>query len=275
MLIIESICLAYNTNDTEKKDEFQRTGGHEEITGWSVTLAAKEGISADANALKMAVGAEDSGTRPLGHFYNPNSGQGLCLVCETAKHRANRYYQQAVESRSYSMLGGALHLLQDMAAPSHANSAPHLYPEPTSWSVSLAGLHPGETRLQAEAYDLAGNRTTAAASIHYVPKAPEVSISADPQQLWPPNKKLIPITISGNVVTFGTDLKEITISVADEYGTYNQQGLKFGDTVLLEAWRNGNDMDGRMYTIIAVVTDLAGNRTTKSTTAVVPHDMGK
>lgn len=148
------------------------------------------------------------------------------------------------------------------------------YPEPASWSVSLAGLQVGENRLLAEAYDLADNRTTAAATILYVPKAPEVAISANPKQLWPPNKKLIPITITGNAVTFGTDLKEITISVADEYGTYNQQGLKFGDTVLLEAWREGNDMDGRMYTITAVVTDQAGNRTTRSTMVVVPHDMG-
>ncbi|NVN98754.1 MAG: hypothetical protein HXX17_05465, partial [Geobacteraceae bacterium] len=62
---------------------------------------------------------------------------------------------------------------------------------------------------------------------------------------------------------------------ADEYGKYNMQGLKFGDTVMLEAWRDGNDMDGRIYTITAVATDLAGNKTTKSATVIVPHDMRK
>jgi len=136
-------------------------------------------------------------------------------------------------------------------------------------------LQQGVNRLQAEVSDLAGNRTTASATILYVPKAPDVTIGASPNQLWPPNKKLVPVTIDGNVTTYGSDIKEVTISVADEYGTHNRQGLKFGDTILLEAWRNGNDKDGRVYTITAVVTDQAGNRTTKATTVIVPHDTGK
>jgi hypothetical protein len=149
------------------------------------------------------------------------------------------------------------------------------YPTATTWWVSLAGLRQGENRLQAEVTDLAGNRTTAAATILYVPKAPDVTIGASPNRLWPSNKRLVPVTIAGNVVTYGSDIKDVTISVADEYGTYNLQGLKFGETVLLEAWRNGNDKDGRVYIITAVVADQAGNRTTKTTTVIVPHDLGK
>ncbi len=149
------------------------------------------------------------------------------------------------------------------------------YPTTTSWRMSLAGMQEGENRLQATATDLADNRTTANATILYVPKAPEVTISASPNQIWPPNKKLVPVVIAGNVATFGVDVRDVTVSVADEYGKYNLQGLKLGDTVLLEAWRDGNDMDGRVYTITAVVTDQAGNRTTKSTAVIVPHDMGK
>jgi len=149
------------------------------------------------------------------------------------------------------------------------------YPTSTSWRTSLAGMLPGENRLQATAADLAGNRTAAAATILYVPRAPEVTINASPNRLWPPNKKLVPVTIDGNVVTFGSETKEVTISVADEYGKYNLQGLKFGDTVMLESWREGGDMDGRVYTITGVATDEAGNRTTKSATVVVPHDMGE
>jgi len=136
-------------------------------------------------------------------------------------------------------------------------------------------LQQGENRLQSEAADLADNQTTVTTSILYVPRAPEVTISASPTQLWPPNKKLVPVTIAGNVATNGSEVREVTISVADEYGKYNLQGLKFGDTLQLEAWRDGNDDNGRVYTITVVVTDQAGNRTTKSTTVIVPHDMGK
>jgi hypothetical protein len=149
------------------------------------------------------------------------------------------------------------------------------YPDPVSWRVSISGMQQGENRLQASATDLAGNRATAIATVLYVPRAPDVTISTSRNQLWPPNKELVPVAISGNVVTYGSDIRETTISVADEYGKYNQQGVKFGDTILLEAWREGNDLDGRIYTIIAVVTDQAGNRTARSTTVSVPHDMGK
>jgi methionine-rich copper-binding protein CopC len=149
------------------------------------------------------------------------------------------------------------------------------YPATTSWRVPLAGLQLGENRLQAETTDLAGNRTTAAATILYAPKAPDVTTTVSPQQLWPPNKKLVPVTIDGKVVTYGTAVGNVAISVADEYGKYTYTNLKFGDTVMLEAWRDGNDLNGRVYTITAVATDLAGNTTTKTTTVVVPHDMAK
>jgi len=149
------------------------------------------------------------------------------------------------------------------------------YPTSTTWRVPVAGMQQGENRLQASAVDLAGNRTTAAATILHVPRAPEVTIGTSRNLLWPPNKELVPVKIDGSAVSCGSDIRETTISVADEYGKYNQQGLKFGDTVLLEAWREGKDMDGRVYTITAVVTDQAGNVTTRSTTVTVPHDTGK
>jgi hypothetical protein len=158
---------------------------------------------------------------------------------------------------------------------STATVGPVEYPAITAWKTTLSSLTQGENRITAETADLADNRSTAIATILYVPKAADVTVSASPQQLWPPDKKLVPVTITGDVVTFGSDVKDVLITVADEYGKFNLQGLKFGDTVMLEAWRDGNDMDGRVYTITAAATDGAGNRTTRSTTVVVPHDMGK
>jgi hypothetical protein len=148
------------------------------------------------------------------------------------------------------------------------------YPTTTTWRMSVSGMQQGENRINAETVDLADNRATAFATILYAPRVPEVTVSASPTVLWPPDKKLVPVTITGNVFTFGSDIKDASVSVADEYGKFNIQGLRFGDTVMLEAWRDGNDMDGRIYTITAVATDGAGNRTTRSTTVVVPHDLG-
>jgi hypothetical protein len=47
----------------------------------------------------------------------------------------------------------------------------------------------------------------------------------------------------------------------------------FGSAIPLESWRAGTDMDGRLYTITAVVTDKAGNQSRGTTTVLVPHDM--
>ncbi len=146
------------------------------------------------------------------------------------------------------------------------------YPTGTTWKVALGGMQQGENRLQAEATDLAGNRATAGATVLYLPQTPHVTICASPRQLWPANKKLVAVTIDGKVVSHGADIRSVTVSVADEYGKYNRQGVNFGDAIMLEAWRKGDDLDGRVYTITAVVTDQAGNRTTKTTTVVVPHD---
>jgi len=50
---------------------------------------------------------------------------------------------------------------------------------------------------------------------------------------------------------------------------------RFGGVIQLEAWRRDDDMDGRHYTITAVVSYSSGNQSTATTGVVVPHDMGK
>jgi hypothetical protein len=44
--------------------------------------------------------------------------------------------------------------------------------------------------------------------------------------------------------------------------------------VSLIAARNGNDQDGRTYTIIVSGQDALGNVGTRSTVVTVPHDQG-
>ena len=84
---------------------------------------------------------------------------------------------------------------------------------------------------------------------------------------------MVDVLINGSAADYGAGVASVVISVTDEYGVYNMTGLVFGDTVQLEAWREGTDRDGRQYTITAVVTDKAGNRSTATTAVLVPHDM--
>lgn len=104
---------------------------------------------------------------------------------------------------------------------------------------------------------------------------PDVTLSLDRNVLWPPNHKLVDVMINGKSADSLSGIAAVEISVIDEYGVYNGTYSGFGTVVRLEAWRDGNDMDGRHYTITAVVTDKAGNSSSTTTEAVVPHDIRK
>ncbi len=112
--------------------------------------------------------------------------------------------------------------------------------------------------------------------------APSGKLTANPSVIWPPNGKMVTVTLSGALTDAGTGLGGATFRVLDEYGAVQpsidpvdgdgQSLVEFSRTVELEASRRGNDRDGRTYTIEAIVTDGACNATTLRTTVVVPHD---
>ena len=103
--------------------------------------------------------------------------------------------------------------------------------------------------------------------------------------LWPPNGKLVPVTVSGAIRDdpggSGVNLDSAVYEVTDEYGqvepsdsvTPDANG-RYAFTVALEASRQGKDKDGRHYTIEVSAADNAGNVGSASTTVTVPHDQG-
>ncbi|WP_041245589.1 CARDB domain-containing protein [Geotalea uraniireducens] len=149
------------------------------------------------------------------------------------------------------------------------------YPTATTWQAAVSALSDGANIISAATVDPAGNQSTTTTTIVVTTTAPVVTVTASPATLWPPNHKLVPVTVRGNILTTATDMESVLISISDEYGKYNYKNLPSGSTVYLEAWRNGDDMDGRVYTVTATATDKAGNTATAVTSVVVPHDMGK
>jgi hypothetical protein len=95
-------------------------------------------------------------------------------------------------------------------------------------------------------------------------------VSANPEILWPPNGKLVSVRIGGSVTE--ENLFATTFGVSDEYGEVEPALSNFGQTVKLQARRNGNDPDGRVYAVRAVSEDLAGNEGSSEAEIVVPHD---
>jgi hypothetical protein len=68
--------------------------------------------------------------------------------------------------------------------------------------------------------------------------------------------------------------------VTDEYGaalsiaprSLSGSPATWVDQLSVEARRNGEDIDGRLYRIVATITDLAGLTSTATADVVVAHD---
>lgn len=139
-------------------------------------------------------------------------------------------------------------------------------PEPIT--VSSEGA---DQVITGTAYDKAGNAADIRVALNIDKTTPAVSLSASPGLLWPPNHKMVDVAISGGV-SDPSGIASVVFTVIDEYGRVQPVVSGFNTTIPLEAWREGTDKDGRVYTITVVITDKAGNRSTASTTVAVPHD---
>jgi hypothetical protein len=107
-----------------------------------------------------------------------------------------------------------------------------------------------------------------------------VSASASPNRLFPPNHKLVPVTIS--VTHQGGDVScKITNVTSNQPingkgdGNTSPDWIITGDlTLLLRAERAGNIKTDRVYTITVQCADIFGNTTTTTVSVTVPHDNG-
>ncbi len=143
-------------------------------------------------------------------------------------------------------------------------------------SATIVISQEGKDTLEYDAVDKERNHEqvhTFTANLDKTP--PQVTLSATPSVLWPPNNKMVNVTISGQATDVLSGIDTVTFKVVDSYGTCQPTIAGFGSTIQMEASRKGNDKNGRVYTIIATAKDKAGNQTMASTTVTVPHDQGK
>jgi uncharacterized repeat protein (TIGR01451 family) len=110
---------------------------------------------------------------------------------------------------------------------------------------------------------------------------PMISIAATPSVLWPANGKMVEVAVSGQITdaVSGLDLSGASFSVTDDYGEIQPQGKltvgasgTYSFALQLKAQRNGNDKDGRHYTIRVRASDRAGNPGSVTTVVTAPHD---
>jgi dipeptidyl aminopeptidase/acylaminoacyl peptidase len=103
-----------------------------------------------------------------------------------------------------------------------------------------------------------------------------ISASASPDVLWPPNHKMVPVTINAAVTdNCSGDVNVKITSVSCNEPTDGSDWEITGDLTLnLRAERFGNGT-GRIYTVVLTAMDANGNQSTKEVFITVPHDQGK
>ncbi|MBU1056505.1 MAG: YncE family protein, partial [Proteobacteria bacterium] len=114
-------------------------------------------------------------------------------------------------------------------------------------------------QINGETIDLAGNRAAASLTLNIDKTPPVASITTAPEILWPPNHKLVDVTINGSAGDILSGVGSKTFEIIDEYGKVEPIIADFNTVVQLEASRKGKDKDGRNYTISVIVQDQAGN----------------
>ena len=112
--------------------------------------------------------------------------------------------------------------------------------------------------------------------------APELTLTATPSVIWPPNGQMVNVSINGSGTDSSSGLGSVSYVVTDEYGTplniptrtLTGSSTSWAEALAVEARREGSDKNGRTYVVVATLTDVAGNSVTATTTILVPHDQG-
>jgi hypothetical protein len=140
----------------------------------------------------------------------------------------------------------------------------------------------GQTVVHFSARDNAGNvEPEETLTLRLDKTDPTISASSKPRRIWPPDKRTVTLTISGQVQDSlsGVNLSSGHFTLTDEYGEHNAEGGfliskdgSFSFTTDVTARRKAKDRNGRSYTFSITAEDLAGNVGVQPLKVIVPHD---
>jgi hypothetical protein len=132
--------------------------------------------------------------------------------------------------------------------------------------------------------DAASESPTSSTTVTVVETQPPTVRSVTPSRvnLWPPNHKLVPVTIAVSATDSCGPVESRIVSVSSNEpvngkgdGNTEVDWLITGPLSLkLRAERSGPG-SGRVYTIVVETSDESGNTVTKQTQVKVPHNMGR
>jgi HYR domain len=167
-------------------------------------------------------------------------------------------------------------------SPTLSDNCPGVTDTCTPASGSVFPL--GTTPFQCIATDSSGNTNSCNSVVQVIDTTPPMisSASASPNVLWPPNHKMVPVTVavSASDICSPTVTCKITSVTSNEpvnapgSGNTTPDWQITGDrSVNLRAERSGGG-NGRIYRLTVQCTDASGNHATKTVIVSVPHDQG-
>ena len=158
-------------------------------------------------------------------------------------------------------------------------------PPGTVTDISISGFFPLGTNILAMRVTDGTNVASCTTRVTVVDTTPPVlsHVVASPTVLWPPNHKLVRVTLRASVSDLGGPAAWSIIGVqcnepANARGDGNTSpdwSIAGEDTVFLRAERSGSG-DSRIYSVEVQATDASGNRSeTQRVTVTVPKSLGR
>jgi hypothetical protein len=135
----------------------------------------------------------------------------------------------------------------------------------------------GPTVDACQAADGSGNMAQGSFTVIVVDTtAPTVdSATATPNQVWPPNKKMVPVVVTVSATDAVSAATSHIVSITGDDGATAADVRITGPlTAEVRADRTGGG-NGRTYTITVETRDAAGNTATSTVAVMVPHDQRK
>lgn len=140
----------------------------------------------------------------------------------------------------------------------------------------------GITTLLYQSLDRGGNTEPVKSIVLKVDtSAPILALTATPSVIWPVTGEMINVKIDANGSDSVSGLASVSYVISDEYGSpltlpvrsLTGSSANWNETLAVEAWRDGTDLNGRVYVVTATLTDVAGNTINATVNILVPHDL--
>lgn len=259
-----------------------------------------EATSAAGAAVSFLVSASDDVDGSVPVLADPASGStfplGTTIVDVGASDAAGNIATASFNVRVQDTIAPVLTVPANVAAEAtSAAGAAVSYPEATATdavgvtsitysAASGSTFALGTSTVAVSASDAAGNTSTGSFTVTVRDTTSPVitSLGTNAPTLWPPNHKMVPVTVSA----VASDLVGVSsLKIVSVTSNEPDNGLGDGDTagdievtgdltLKLRAERSGSG-NGRIYTITVEARDAAGNASTKTCTVSVPKSQGK